>query len=101
GSGRLDIEEIEPHLRGGMVENNLGETSFNTPYQDSNPHFPVISHLFCCEGDTLGRLATERGGDCMVLPNLSEKEATSLFPKGFSVTNLPSGKPYLRVTPQP
>nr|CAD7416453.1 unnamed protein product [Timema poppensis] len=43
----------------------------------------------------------KRGGDCMVLPNLSEKEATSLFPKGFSVTNLPSGKPYLRVTPQP
>ncbi|KAJ9579760.1 hypothetical protein L9F63_004597 [Diploptera punctata] len=41
------------------------------------------------------------GGDCMVLPNLSEEEAKALFPKGFSVLNLPSGKPYLRVTPQP
>lgn len=41
------------------------------------------------------------GGDCMVLPNLNEQEAKDLFPKGFSILNLPSGKPYLRITPQP
>jgi len=41
------------------------------------------------------------GGECMVLPTLKEEEANELFPKGFFVINLPSGKPYLRITPQP
>uniref|UniRef100_A0A1L7LQG3 1-Cys peroxiredoxin n=1 Tax=Reticulitermes speratus TaxID=60591 RepID=A0A1L7LQG3_9NEOP len=41
------------------------------------------------------------GGECMVLPTLKDEEANELFPKGFYVINLPSGKPYLRVTPQP
>ncbi|XP_046999077.1 peroxiredoxin-6 [Schistocerca americana] len=43
----------------------------------------------------------QSGGDCMVLPTLKEEEAASLFPKGISVKTLPSGKSYLRVTPQP
>lgn len=41
------------------------------------------------------------GGECMVLPTLTDEEANELFPKGFFVINLPSGKPYLRFTPQP
>ena len=36
------------------------------------------------------------GKDCIVLPSLSDDEATKLFPKGFKKI-----KPYLRVTPQP
>lgn len=36
------------------------------------------------------------GKDCIVLPSLSDEEATKLFPKGFRKI-----KPYLRVTPQP
>jgi 1-Cys peroxiredoxin 6 len=43
----------------------------------------------------------QAGGECMVLPTLKDEEATDLFPKGFFVINLPSGKPYLRITPQP
>lgn len=43
----------------------------------------------------------QSGGDCMVLPTLKEEEAANLFPKGVSVKPLPSGKSYLRVTPQP
>lgn len=43
----------------------------------------------------------QTGGECMVLPTLKDEEANDLFPKGFSVINLPSGKPYLRITPQP
>ncbi|GFG29031.1 hypothetical protein Cfor_02064 [Coptotermes formosanus] len=41
------------------------------------------------------------GGECMVLPTLKDEEANELFPKGFYVVNLPSGKPYVRITPQP
>jgi thioredoxin-dependent peroxiredoxin len=36
------------------------------------------------------------GQDCIVVPTLSDDEATSLFPKGFTKI-----KPYLRTTPQP
>lgn len=36
------------------------------------------------------------GEDCIVVPTLSDEEATSLFPKGFTKI-----KPYLRTTPQP
>ncbi|MBG87212.1 MAG: peroxidase [Verrucomicrobiales bacterium] len=36
------------------------------------------------------------GEDCIVVPTLSDEEATGLFPKGFTKI-----KPYLRTTPQP
>jgi len=36
------------------------------------------------------------GEDCIVVPALSDEEATKLFPKGFVKV-----KPYLRITPQP
>ncbi|MDA0336147.1 MAG: peroxiredoxin [bacterium] len=36
------------------------------------------------------------GDDCIVVPALSDEEATAKFPKGFTRI-----KPYLRVTPQP
>eukprot|EP00281_Chroomonas_sp_CCMP1168_P018946 CAMPEP_0206234272 /NCGR_PEP_ID=MMETSP0047_2-20121206/12503_1 /ASSEMBLY_ACC=CAM_ASM_000192 /TAXON_ID=195065 /ORGANISM="Chroomonas mesostigmatica_cf, Strain CCMP1168" /LENGTH=221 /DNA_ID=CAMNT_0053658349 /DNA_START=48 /DNA_END=713 /DNA_ORIENTATION=+ len=41
------------------------------------------------------------GGDCMVLPSLTNEAATAKFPKGFKTIDTPSGKPYLRTTPQP
>ncbi len=36
------------------------------------------------------------GDDCIVVPTLSDEDATAKFPKGFTTI-----KPYLRVTPQP
>ena len=36
------------------------------------------------------------GDDCIVVPTLSDEEATAKFPKGFTTI-----KPYLRTTPQP
>lgn len=41
------------------------------------------------------------GKDCVVLPTVSDEDAKKLFPKGFKAKELPSGKPYLRMTPQP
>ena len=38
----------------------------------------------------------EDGDDCIVVPALSDEEATEKFPQGFNAI-----KPYLRVTPQP
>lgn len=37
----------------------------------------------------------------MILPSVSNEDAQKIFPKGFEVKQVPSGKPYLRITPQP
>lgn len=42
-----------------------------------------------------------RGKECVVLPSVSNDDAEKLFPKGFKPKELPSGKAYLRMTPQP
>uniref|UniRef100_B8HRV2 Peroxidase n=1 Tax=Cyanothece sp. (strain PCC 7425 / ATCC 29141) TaxID=395961 RepID=B8HRV2_CYAP4 len=36
------------------------------------------------------------GGDCVIVPSVSDEEAKQKFPKGFNAV-----KPYLRLTPQP
>jgi len=41
------------------------------------------------------------GDRCMVLPTLSETEANNLFPGGITKVQVPSGKDYIRITPQP
>nr|CAD7577547.1 unnamed protein product [Timema californicum] len=38
--GKVELEEVNPHLRGGRVENHLGKTS---PDRDSNLDLPVLS----------------------------------------------------------
>jgi 1-Cys peroxiredoxin 6 len=43
----------------------------------------------------------QNGGSCMVVPSVSEEDAKKLFPKGFTVHDVPSGKKYLRTTAQP
>jgi 1-Cys peroxiredoxin 6 len=42
----------------------------------------------------------QSGGECMVLPNVSPEDAQKLFPQ-HRTENVPSGKPYIRITPQP
>uniref|UniRef100_A0ABI7WE97 Peroxiredoxin-6 n=1 Tax=Felis catus TaxID=9685 RepID=A0ABI7WE97_FELCA len=41
------------------------------------------------------------GDSVMVLPTIPEDEAKKIFPKGVFTKELPSGKKYLRYTPQP
>ena len=41
------------------------------------------------------------GDECVVVPSLSDDAASAKFPKGFKKVDLPSGKGYLRLTPQP
>ncbi|XP_023787333.1 peroxiredoxin-6 [Cyanistes caeruleus] len=41
------------------------------------------------------------GDSVMVVPTLPDEEAKKLFPKGIFTKELPSGKKYLRYTPQP
>ncbi|XP_030381224.1 peroxiredoxin-6 [Scaptodrosophila lebanonensis] len=41
------------------------------------------------------------GGTCMVLPTVSAGDVPKLFPAGVETIAVPSGKGYLRTTPQP
>jgi len=43
----------------------------------------------------------QQGGDCMVIPSVKPEEVAALFPKGVTIQAVPSGKGYLRFTPQP
>jgi peroxiredoxin 6 len=41
------------------------------------------------------------GDDVMIPPSVSAADADARFPKGYRVVEVPSGKPYLRITQQP
>lgn len=43
----------------------------------------------------------KQGDDCMVLPTVKPEDVPKLFPKGVTIKDVPSGKQYLRITPQP
>nr|CAD7568885.1 unnamed protein product [Timema californicum] len=43
GIGKVELEEVNPHLRGGRVENHLGKTTPSSPDRDSNLYLPVLS----------------------------------------------------------
>nr|CAD7571232.1 unnamed protein product [Timema californicum] len=43
GIGKVELEEVNPHLRGGRVENHLGKTTPSSPNRDSNLDLPVLS----------------------------------------------------------
>nr|CAD7394816.1 unnamed protein product [Timema cristinae] len=43
GNWEGELEEVNPHLRGGRVENHLGKTTPSSPDRDSNLDLPVLS----------------------------------------------------------
>nr|CAD7452778.1 unnamed protein product [Timema tahoe] len=63
--GRLNLEEVNPHLRGGRVENHLGKTTPSSPDRDSNLDLPVLDGL--AQHDWRVSQLRHRGGrtDCL------------------------------------
>nr|CAD7394472.1 unnamed protein product [Timema cristinae] len=43
GIGKVELEEVNPHLGGGRVENHLGKNPSSSPDRDSNLDLPVLS----------------------------------------------------------
>nr|CAD7393950.1 unnamed protein product [Timema cristinae] len=43
GIGKVELEEVNPHLRGGRVENRLGKNSPSSPDRDSNLDLAILS----------------------------------------------------------
>nr|CAD7194317.1 unnamed protein product [Timema douglasi] len=56
---RLNLEEVNPHLRGGRVENHLGKTTPSSPDRDSNLDLPVLGSRAQHETSALANYATE------------------------------------------
>lgn len=59
---------------------------------------PTMLHLSMSNFENC--LFLQQGGSCMVVPSVSAEDAAKLFPK-HEVKKVPSGKGYLRITPQP
>nr|CAD7206505.1 unnamed protein product [Timema douglasi] len=43
GIGKVELEEVNPHLRGGRVENHLDKKNSSSPDRDSNLDLPILS----------------------------------------------------------
>nr|CAD7261434.1 unnamed protein product [Timema shepardi] len=94
---QVEIEEVNPHLRGGRVENYLGKTSPSSPDRDSNLDLPVLSSL--AQHDKRVCKLRHRGGVGPIIPNtllgdLMETLDTHFYPIGniFLVSGLRHGQ---------
>ncbi|CAG2056836.1 unnamed protein product [Timema podura] len=58
-TGRLNIDKVNSHLRGGRVENHLGKTTSSSPERDSNLDLPVVGILALHETSALANCAIE------------------------------------------
>ncbi|XP_046676765.1 peroxiredoxin-6 [Homalodisca vitripennis] len=73
-----------------------------TTGRNFNEILRVVDALQLTDGNKVATPADwKQGEEVMVLPTVKEEEVRDLFPKGVSYVNLPSGKSYLRRTPQP
>uniref|UniRef100_H3CR00 Peroxiredoxin-6 n=1 Tax=Tetraodon nigroviridis TaxID=99883 RepID=H3CR00_TETNG len=62
----------------------------------------VVDSLQLTAAKRVATPADWKPGECvMVPPSMSEEEAAAMFPEGIYSKELPSGKKYLRYTPQP
>jgi hypothetical protein len=52
-----------------------------------------------CDSST--NIPLQMGSSCMVVPSVKDVDLATLFPAGVDVKSVPSGKTYLRITPQP
>nr|CAD7462530.1 unnamed protein product [Timema tahoe] len=59
GRGKLSLENVCPHSRGGRVENHFGKITLGARDKDFNPDLPVIGILVQHESDVLDHLATK------------------------------------------
>nr|CAD7575651.1 unnamed protein product [Timema californicum] len=69
---KVELEEVNPHLRGRRVENHLGKTTLSSPDRDSNLDLPVLSSR--AQHDKRVSQLRHRGGSYLVLKAAGNKE---------------------------
>nr|CAD7430488.1 unnamed protein product [Timema monikensis] len=68
--GRLQLEEVYPHLHGRIVENHFEKTTLSTFDQDSNTDLSVITTLVYCENSALEHAVTEAVYDIIAIKHI-------------------------------
>nr|CAD7264346.1 unnamed protein product [Timema shepardi] len=63
---KVELEEVNPHLRGRRVENHLGKTTPSSADQDSNLDLPVLSSPKLNTTSALANYATEASHNYVV-----------------------------------
>nr|CAD7259975.1 unnamed protein product [Timema shepardi] len=72
----VELEEVNPHLSGGRVENHLGKTTPSSPDRDSNLDLPVLSSRAqhdkrlltdCCRKAFITTFSTPWSAHCMAI----------------------------------
>nr|CAD7404377.1 unnamed protein product [Timema cristinae] len=73
----VELEEENPHLRGGRVENHLGKTTPSSPDRDSNLDLPVLCGR--AQHDKRVSQLRHRGGVLMFMFNVNTFEGAPLL----------------------
>nr|CAD7443805.1 unnamed protein product [Timema bartmani] len=60
-SGTLNIEGVNPHFRGGKIENYLGKIPPSSPKRDSNLNLPILGSLAQHETSVSANYTTKTG----------------------------------------
>nr|CAD7200214.1 unnamed protein product [Timema douglasi] len=69
--GIVELEEVNPHLRGRRVENHLGKTTPSSPDRDSNLDLPVLSNR-AQHDKRVSQLRHRGGSNAIIMPNNDE-----------------------------
>nr|CAD7392051.1 unnamed protein product [Timema cristinae] len=77
GIVKFELEEVNPHLRGGRVENHLGKTTPSSPDRDSNLDLPVLSSR--AQHDKRVSQLRHRGGQLRDIMGISGTESRSII----------------------
>nr|CAD7424061.1 unnamed protein product [Timema monikensis] len=75
--GKVELEEVNPHLRGGRVENHLGKTTPSSPDRDSNLDLPVLSSR--AQHDKRVSQLRHQGGQLRDIMGISGTESRSII----------------------
>nr|CAD7265420.1 unnamed protein product [Timema shepardi] len=78
GIGKVELEEVNPHWRGGRVENHLGKTTPSSPDRDSNLDLPVLSSR-AQHDKRVREQATWRGSLKTVPSNVGQRRVDSML----------------------
>nr|CAD7577803.1 unnamed protein product [Timema californicum] len=86
--GMVELEEVNPHLRGGRVENHLGKTTPSSPDRDLDLDLPVLGSR-AQHGKRLANYASEAGSEAPLLiqgylKDLTKSEVHAIMAGGFA-----------------
>nr|CAD7457771.1 unnamed protein product [Timema tahoe] len=99
----LNLEEVNPHLRGGRVENHLGKTTPSSPDRDSNLDLPVLGGR--AQHDKRVSQLRHRGGRRYLLGvglfNESDPELAFVGTASVEESSVPAWQPVVDVDRDP